>query len=676
MLSDFSSWLVWLLPLISCLFVPVIARIGGKAKEYYAIVISLATAILAFSLIPDVISSSGVVPSSSVSWISSSITAGVFIDPLSVLFAVLISFFGLIISIYSLGYMKGEEGLTRYYFFLLLFIGSMIGLVLSDNFLQLFIFWEMVGLCSYSLISFWYKRPESIRAGAKVFLMTRIGDICLLGAIGILFASLGSFSFRYAMANITTIPMQNLTAIAFLTLGGAIAKSAQLPLHTWLYGAMEAPTSVSALLHAATMVKAGIYLIARFIFIVGPLVATIPYWLPTVASIGVLTAFVGATLALYTSDIKGVLAYSTVSQLGFMMAALGTATSSSSLGWFASLFHMMSHAFFEGLGFLLAGGIIHALGTRDMRLMGGLRKLMPVAFGLSIIMILTTSGLPPFAAFFSKGSVITSISETGNLWQTILIYATTGLTFAYSLRFITLVFMGKKSEHVEKLHVHEAPRVMLAPAIVLAVLCVAWGFVMPWLGSFLGVAGETSLLGAFFNLETPIFLAILVPTGLIIYLTYYKNSEVVMKIRSPKNPLTTILKHGSFFDDLYEGIVARGTVSLSESVHSSENAATRGFPQGVAGSVTMFAKGVRSFENTAFGAFPQMVAGFVISLAINVHKYLDVLADQLLNVVAHRTLTSASKMKKVPSSSLQHYLAAALLGFILILLLIIATIGV
>jgi NADH:ubiquinone oxidoreductase subunit 5 (subunit L)/multisubunit Na+/H+ antiporter MnhA subunit len=291
-------------------------------------------------------------------------------------------------------------------------------------------------------------------------------------------------------------------------------------------------------------------------------------------------------------------------------------------------------------------------------------------------MILTTSGLPPFAAFFSKGSVITSISETGNLWQTILIYATTAITFAYSLRFFTLVFMGKKSEHVEKLHVHEAPRVMLAPAVALAVLCVAWGFVEPWLGSFLGVAGETGLLGSFVNLETPIFFAILIPTGLIIYLTYYKNSGIMMRIRSSSNPLTTVLKHGYFFDDLYEKGIARGTVSFSKGLRFSENTVFTAFPQIVARSVTGFAKGVRSFENTAFGVFPQVVAGFVISFAMGVHKYLDVLADHLLNVVAHRTLTSASKMKKVPSSSLQHYLAAALLGFILILLLIIATIGV
>lgn len=661
MISDYTSWLVWLLPLISSLFVPVIARLGGKAKEYYAVLISLITTVLAFTLIPDVIGNSAVVLRT-IPWLPSLVTAGVFIDPLSVLFTLLISFFGLIISIYSLGYMKGEEGLTRYYFFLLLFIGSMIGLVVSDNFLQLFIFWEMVGLCSYSLISFWNKRPESIRSGNKVFLMTRLGDISLLAAIGILFATFGTFSFHGTItaisSNLTagTLNTTAMVAVAFLILGGAIAKSAQLPLHTWLYSAMEAPTSVSALLHAATMVKAGIYLVARFILIAAPLIIAIPalqtLWLPTVTWIGVLTALLGATMALYTPDIKGVLAYSTVSQLGFMMAALGSSgvAASSSLGWFASLFHMMSHAFFEGLGFLVAGGIIHAIGTRDMRLMGGLRKAMPIAFALSIIMILTTSGLPPFAAFFSKGAVITSISETGNLWQTIIIYATTAITFAYSLRFITLTFLGKKSEHIEKLHVHEAPKIMLAPAVVLAIMCIVWGFIEPWLGSFLGIAGEVSLIGSFLNLETVIFAAILVPAGLLIYLTYYKNSAIMLKFRSAKNPLTIVLRHGYFFDDLYERIVAGGTVR--------------------------FSSGVRFFENTVFGILPQVVAGFVISFALNVHKYLDVLADQLLNVVANRTLSSASKMKRLPSSSLQHYLAAALLGFILILILIIATIGV
>ncbi|MEJ5326961.1 MAG: NADH-quinone oxidoreductase subunit L [Candidatus Bathyarchaeia archaeon] len=639
-----------MLPLISSIFVPLTARLSEKARNYFVVVITLVTAALAFSLVPAVYFGDAETFSLSTAWIPSGINAGVFIDPLSVLFAVLVAFFGVIIAVYSLGYMKGEEGLTRYYFFLLLFIGSMIGLVVSDNFLQLFIFWEMVGLCSYSLISFWYKRPESVRAGAKVFLMTRIGDVSLLGAIGLLYASLGSFSFRYAIANITAIPASTLTAIAFLTLGGAIAKSAQLPLHTWLYSAMEAPTSVSALLHAATMVKAGVYLIARLILILGPLAFSISMWLPTVAWVGVLTAFIGATLALYTPDIKGVLAYSTISQLGFMMAALGSVSTQSDLGLFASLFHMISHAFFEGLGFLLAGGIIHALGTRDMRLMGGLRKAMPITFALSLIMVLTTSGLPPFAAFFSKGLVITSLTEAGNIWQVILIYATTALTFTYSLRFLTLVFMGKESDHLRSLHLHETPKIMLFPAAVLAVLCVAWGFVEPWLKGFMHVEAEASLLGAFFSLETPVFFAILVPAGLIIYLTYYKNSETMSKFRSSPNLLKTILSHGYFFDDIYEKVAAKAIIS--------------------------FSRGIHYVENFVFNKLPQIVAWSVIVLANAVHRYLDILADNLLNVIAHRTLRGATHMRKLPSSSLQHYIAAALLGFILILILIIITIGV
>jgi NADH-quinone oxidoreductase subunit L len=677
LLSDVSSWLVWILPLISSLFVPLIARLGGKARDYFVVIVSLITAALAFSLIPDVYFGSAEFFNSSAPWIPfSGITAGVFLDPLSVLFTVLVAFFGLIIAVYSLGYMKGEEGLTRYYFFLLLFIGSMIGLVISDNFLQMFIFWEMVGLCSYSLISFWYKRPESVRAGVKVFLMTRIGDICLLAAIGILYASLGSFSFRYTIGSIGTVPVPALTAVAFLALGGAIAKSAQLPLHTWLYSAMEAPTSISAILHAATMVKAGVYLIARVILILGPLAFSLPLWLPSVAWVGVLTAFIGATLALYTPDIKGVLAYSTVSQLGFMMAALGTVSSSSSLGWFASLFHMMSHAFFEGLGFLLAGGIIHAIGTRDMRLMGGLRKVMPITFGLSIIMILTTSGLPPFAAFFSKGLIISSVTEAGNLWQVLLIYATTALTFAYSLRFVTLTFLGKESEHLEKLHVHEAPKIMLYPAVILAGLCVVWGFAEPWLGSFMRAGGEMSLLGSFFNLETPIFFAILVPTGLIIYLTYYKKSQFMGKIRSNSNPLTTVLKRGYFFDDLYERVIANGMISFSKGVRTVEVVLFNWIPIIVATSTISFSKGVRTVEVVLFNWIPIIVATSVISLANAVHKYLDVLADELLSIIAHRTLRSTSRMKNIPQTSLQHYISAALLGFILILILIILTIGV
>jgi NADH:ubiquinone oxidoreductase subunit 5 (subunit L)/multisubunit Na+/H+ antiporter MnhA subunit len=256
----------------------------------------------------------------------------------------------------------------------------------------------------------------------------------------------------------------------------------------------------------------------------------------------------------------------------------------------------------------------------------------------------------------------------------ILIYATTAMTFAYSLRFMTLTFMGEESEHLKKLHPHEAPKLMLYPAAVLAVLCVAWGLIGPWLGSFMHVEAEVSLLGSFFSLETPIFFAILIPAGLIIYLTYYKHSEVMMKFRSSSNPLTTVLKHGYFFDDVYERITGRGIITLSDGVRRANEAVMDNIGKPATGIVNL-AGHVRNFESSFSGRLPQAIANSIVKVARAVQKYLDVLADDLLSIIAHRTMRGASQMKKVPSSSLQHYIAAALLGFILILLLIILTVG-
>jgi NADH-quinone oxidoreductase subunit L len=546
--------------------------------------------------------------------------------------------------------MVDQENLTRYYFFMLLFMGSMIGLVMSDNFLQMFIFWEMVGLCSYSLVSFWYQRAESVRAGVKVFLMTRIGDVCLLAAIALLYANLGSFSFSYTISQIGTVPLPTLTAIVFLMLGGAIAKSAQLPLHTWLYSAMEAPTSVSALLHGATMVKAGVYLIARLFTLFtlfSSLVTLIPMWLSCVAWIGAITAFIGATLALHTPDIKGVPAYSTVSQIGFMVAALGAASSTSSLGWFAGLFHMLSHAFFQGLGFLTIGGIIHTLGTRDMRKMGGLRKAMPITFWLSIVVMLARTGVPPFASFFSKGFIISSLWSTGDFLLVLTIYASTAITFAYTLRFIILTFLREPSEYVKKTHLHEPPKTMLFASVILAVLCFTWGFLGPLIGNFMHVSVEMGL-SEVFSSATLIFILILFTGGFPVYIIYYKKSESMEKIRSRLlSPLNSILEHGYFFDAFYEKVIVQGILLTSESL--------------------------KQVEMVFFNRLPQLVANGVIGLAHNTHKYLDIFADELLYIATNKTLASASKIKKMRSGSIEHYIAAALVGFLIILILIIIT---
>ncbi len=640
--EEISAWLVWILPLIASFFIPIIGKYSEKGRNYFAVAVAAVTAGLAFSLIPAVWEGNGqAITTTGISWLPG-ITAGVYIDPLSVLFSCLIGFFALIIAVYSIGYMKGENGLTRYYYLILLFIGSMIGLVLADNMLQMFIFWEMVGLCSYALISFWYKKPESIRAGVKVFIMTRIGDIALLAAIGLLYFMFETLSFRGVIEQIQAggFDVNMMIIVAFLVLGGAVAKSAQFPLFTWLYSAMEAPTSVSALLHAATMVKAGIYLLSRFILIfsVSPILITalMNSWFPTIVWIGAITAIIGATLGLTTTDIKGVLAYSTISQIGFMMAGLGASAviingaAVIGEGWFASLFHMVSHAFFEGLGFLIAGGIIHAIGTRDMRLMGGLKKTMPLSFALMAIMIITTSGLPPFAAFFSKGMILTSvggIATTAGLVQSIILYATTAITFAYCIRMFSLVFMGKESEHLQKQHVHESPKIMLIPAAVLAGFCIIWGIAEPLVAEFMHVEAE-GLAAAFTSAEFPIFMGLIIPVGIIAYFSYYKGFNAVRNVAGTKNPLSSLLKHAYFVDDFY-------------------NAISKG--------LTKISSGLTRFENALFG------------------KYIDEFGTKVGEAAQPG---KALKLKQDPSSNYRNYLAAAVIGVILIVVLIILTIGV
>jgi len=677
-LLPYAPWLVWVVPTLSSLFVLPVARLGGKVRDCFAVIASLVATVFAFSMVPDFYFSTLTNFESTVPWIPAlGINAGVFIDPLSILFANLIAFFGLIIIIYSLSYMAGEEGLTRYYFFMLLFIGTMIGLVMSDNFLQMFVFWEMVGLCSYSLVSFWYKRPEAVRAGIKVFLITRVGDVCFLAAIALLYASLGSFSFSYTIDNIGNVPLSTLTAVAFLMLGGAVAKSAQLPLHTWLYSAMEAPTSVSALLHGATMVKAGIYLIARVFTLFGPLTLSIPMWLPSVAWIGAITALVGATLAVYTPDIKGVPAYSTISQIGFMMAALGAASPPSpsySLGWFAGLFHMLSHAFFQGLGFLAIGCIVHTLGTRDMRLMGGLRKAMPITFGLSIVVMLARTGVPPFASFFSKGLIISSLWSTGDALLVLIIYASTAVTFAYTLRSIILVFMREKSDYLKKIHLHEAPKIMLFSSGILAVLCTAWGLLGNLVAKFMHVSVEIGL-SEVFSSSTLIFLLVLFLGGFPVYLTYYRKSVLIERARRTLlTPLNTVLEHDYFFDDFYEKVVAKGFIGISKGLRYIEVTGLGRLPYFFAHGIIRISNGVhKNVEKAIFDRLPQSTANGVISLAHGTRRYLDVFVDELLYITANRTLSSASKIKKTYRGSLQHYVAAALLGFLILLILIIVT---
>ncbi|OYT48249.1 hypothetical protein B6U79_03175 [Candidatus Bathyarchaeota archaeon ex4484_231] len=644
-LEPYSPWLVWLFPIVSSLFVPLADKVGSKVRDAYVISVGAVTLALAASLIPGVLSDE-LTNLPRLKWLPLvNIELGTFLDPLSTLFANLIAFIGLVVLIYSLSYMAHEKGLARYYFFMLFFIGSMIGLVMADNFLQMFIFWELVGLCSYALVSFWYSRREAVKAGIKVFLMTKIGDIALLAGILLIYANLHVLSFTEVFEQSGTLPTSVLTATSLLFLFGALVKSAQLPLHTWLYSAMEAPTSVSCLLHGATMVKAGVYLVARTHI----MFCSVPVWLNSVTWIGVVTAVIGATLALQTSDIKGVPAYSTISQIGFMFAALGASASPTDLGWFAGLFHMISHAFFQGLGFLAIGSIIHQLGTRDMRKMGGLRKEMPFTFALCIIVILARSGIPPFCSFFSKGLIASSLLSTGNTFLIFLIYAAAALTFAYSYRFLLLTFAGEKSDYLKSIKVHEAPRLMCAASSILAVGAAVLGF----FGGSLVVFLQTNFvfdLAKFFSLESLTFMLTLILGGFPIYLIYQRRTITPDRFREGLLMyLDKTLENGYFFDYAYMGIV-HGFIKFSRRMYET-------------------------VEMKMLERLPYSIANFFVLLAERSARSFDIALDRLTYSTAHAVAFHSLKIKRLHTGALPHFVLASMLGFLFFCVLLLLTVG-
>jgi NADH-quinone oxidoreductase subunit L len=391
-------------------------------------------------------------------------------DPLAALMALIVTGVGALIHLYAVGYMRGDPRFSRFFCYLNLFAASMLTLVLAGNYAMLFLGWELVGLCSYLLISFWFTLPSAAAAGKKAFIVNRIGDVGFMVALMIVFGAFHTLSFSGVFERAAEILNPGTaTAIALLFLLGAAGKSAQIPLYVWLPDAMEGPTPVSALIHAATMVTAGVYVIARsaVIFEISPIAG------PVVATVGALTAFVAATIALAQTDIKRVLAYSTISQLGYMFLAVGAA------GHVAGMFHLMTHAFFKALLFLGAGSVIHGLhNEQDMRKMGGLRKHMPVTAATMAVGTLAIAGVPPLAGFWSKDEILGVAFERGGwfgfLWVIGLVTAL--ITAFYMTRQFVLVFLGQP-RWSDELHPHESPRTMTVPLLVLAGLSIVGGFV-------------------------------------------------------------------------------------------------------------------------------------------------------------------------------------------------------
>jgi len=395
---------------------------------------------------------------------------GVLIDPLSGLMLAVVCLVSLLIQIYSIGYMKGEVGYGRYFAYMSLFTCSMLGLVAANNLLLTYFFWELVGLCSYLLIGFWYRRPAAASAAKKAFVVTRFGDVGLL--IGILLVAQRAGTFNYLQLQWEVLPAGVLgagvtTAAALLIFSGAVGKSAQFPLHVWLPDAMEGPTPVSALIHAATMVAAGVFLVARTYF----LFAAAPAALLVVAIIGALTALMAAAIAIGQDDIKRILAYSTISQLGYMMLALGVG------GYVAGLFHLTTHAFFKALLFLCAGSVIHAVHTNNIAQMGGLHSRMRLTSITCLAGALALAGIFPFAGFWSKDEILAAVFHStlpGHYVLYGVALAVVFLTAFYMFRLWFLTFAGSPRTDVAK-HAHESPAVMTGPLLILGLLAVVGG---------------------------------------------------------------------------------------------------------------------------------------------------------------------------------------------------------
>ena len=511
--SATNAWLVWILPFVAALIVPGVGRFSHRAAGWVAIGFAAASALSAATMFSGALEAHEI--HDQVDWISTiGIKAGVLADPLAVIMANVVGWISFLIMVYSSGYMKGDKDIVRFWFWMMFFIGSMQLIVLSDNLLMMFFGWEGVGLASYALIGFWYRDKDKdhvgvkgrtvlglaeyyspTHSGIKAFIMTKVGDIMMISGMLLIFAFAGTFGFRELMhdtAWASAMQAQGLLVpAAVLLFGGAIGKSAQFPLNEWLLEAMTGPTAVSALIHAATMVKAGVFLVARLgplFFALGAAGFMVDDFFMVIAWVGAITALLLATQGMVNSEIKKVLAYSTGSQIGYMMMALGVAGLSHQFvdGYTAGFFHLTSHAMFKASLFMAAGSLLHTVGSRFMTDMGGLRKHMRKTYAFMWAAGLGLMGAPFITTgFWSKDAIFAAVYESGNTWALPLFaiaVLTAVITAFYTTRMIGMVFFGDKSKHIEHMekeghHIHEAPLSMWVPYGILAALTIGIGVI-------------------------------------------------------------------------------------------------------------------------------------------------------------------------------------------------------
>ncbi len=549
-----AGWLILWLPFAAFLLIVSFFRGRGTAAGLTATLAMAAAFALSVSLLPPVLAEThhGHVFQHALVWIPVGgvvIEFGILLNGLTLLMLLVVTGVGSLIFLYSLSYMKDDPDVWRFFASLALFAFSMLGIVLSNNLIQTFIFWELVGLSSYLLIGFWFEKESASTAGKKAFLTTRVGDVGMMIGILLIFGFFaagghGTFNFLEMQTHLGSLQAAPawFTAAVLLLFMGVMGKSAQAPLHVWLPDAMEGPTPVSALIHAATMVAAGVFLLARldFLFFASATASTVIAW------IGVITAFLAATIAVVQNDIKKILAYSTLSQLGYMVMALGLHATE------AGMFHLMTHAFFKALLFLGAGSLIHAFHTQTIWQMKtpGLLKKMPVTAGTFVIGTLALMGIPPLSGFFSKEAILAAASH-GPAPLFVLSLAVVFLTSFYMGRLMTALFPGAKGQENSSAHVHEADWRIQIPLIVLGVLSVAGGWIP--VGQFLGIHHhEAHELGLLFFLSIGLAAAGFIAAVLIYRATGPAGPSGGLK---PLRVSAGLLERKYFFDDFYDWII-------------------------------------------------------------------------------------------------------------------------
>lgn len=568
-------------------------------------------------------------------WISSgtlNVSAEFLIDPLSSLMTLIITFIGSLIHIYSVGYMQKDRGFARYFSYLNLFTFSMLILVLGKNFPVMFLGWEGVGLCSYLLIGFWFTDKEKAIAGNKAFITNRIGDFGLLMGMFLIFWSLqshttNSLDFFAIKDNLTHLEPSLIAIITMLLFVGAMGKSAQIPLHVWLPDAMSGPTPVSALIHAATMVTAGIYMIVRLNF----LYTLAPNTLSFIMMIGLLTAFFAATVAVTQSDIKKVLAYSTVSQLGYMFIAVGSGA------YVAGTFHLFTHAFFKALLFLGSGSVIHAMSEeQNIWKMGGLFSKMKITGITFAIGTLAICGIPPFAGFFSKDEILWKLWETENYVPYGIALFTAGLTAFYMSRLFFLTFAGKEVRHEDHHvveHIHESPALMTIPLMILALGSTVVGFLgIPhaslfeeWLNPVIGVKhvaeaveSNTSSMEYFLMFDSVLVAVIAMSLA---YVLYVKKQELLKKLTN--KTLFNFSFNKWYFDDINNDFIVNPLVKTSDKFLGGfvEKVLIDGVVNGVSKTYTALSYGLRDLQDGKVTSYAYlMVVGLLVMFSYAILK--------------------------------------------------------